>query len=189
MYFVARMKDNALFEALEAHEVPQNRNLLKEQTMRRSATGAQATCPHLLRRIKAIREDTGNILVVITNLHGLGASSIAAIDKDRWQVDLLFKAPKQACTIKTFVGTSANAVKTQPGTALISLRLLRYLHLSSRLGWSLAHLLALLRMNLFPYRDLMQWLDEPFATPPEPQDHPQAALVYAKYWTACRGTI
>jgi len=179
VYFVTRMKDNALYEVVEEHEIPKNRNILKDQTIRLSGTGAQDKCPHLLRRIEAVREDTGDILVFIANHHGLGASTIAAIYKDRWQIELFFKALKQNLKIKTFVGTSANAVKTQIWTALISMLLLRYLQLSSRYGWSLSNLVALLRMNLFTHRDLMQWLNEPFTTPPEPQDHPQAALAFA----------
>jgi hypothetical protein len=90
-----------------------------------------------------------------------------------------FKALKQNLKIKTFVGTSANAVKTQIWTALISMLLLRYLQLSSRFGWSLANLVALLRMNLFTHRDLMAWLDEPFAPPPDPQGNRQADLAFA----------
>ena len=179
VYFVTRMKDNALFEVVEEREVGQNRNILKDQTIRLTGTGAQNKCPPLLRRIEAIREDTGDILVFITNHHGLGASTIGAIFKDRWQIGLLFKALKQNLKIKTFVGTSANAVKTQIWTALISMLLLRYLQLSSRFGWSLSNLVALLRMNLFTHRDLMAWLDEPFATPPDPQDNPQAVLAFA----------
>ena len=179
VYFVTRMKDNALFEVLEEHEVPKNRNIVRDQTIRLSGTGAPDKCPHRLRRVEAIREDTGDILVFITNHHDLGASTIAAIYKDRWQIELFFKAIKQNCKVKTFVGTSPNAVKTQICTALISMLLLRYLQLSSRFGWSLSNLVALLRMNLFTHRDLMQWLNEPFATLPEPQDHPQTALVFA----------
>jgi hypothetical protein len=57
--------------------------------------------------------------------------------------------------------------------------LLRYLQLSSRFGWSLANLVALLRMNLFTHRDLMAWLDKPFVKPPDPQDNPQATLAFA----------
>ena len=179
VYFVTRMKDNTLFEVVEEHEVPKHRNILKDQTIRLTGTGAQQKCPHLLRRIEAVREDTGGILVFLTNHHGLGATTIAAIYKDRWQIELFFKALKQNLKIKTFVGTSANAVKTQIWTALISMLLLRYLQLSSRFGWSLANLVALLRMNLFTHRDLMAWLDQPFATPPDPQDNPQAALAFA----------
>lgn len=177
--FVTRMKDHAQFEVVEEREPPQNRNILKDQTIRLTGTGAQEKCPHLLRRVEAVREDTGDILVFLTNHHGLGASTIAAIYKDRWQIELFFKALKQNLKIKTFVGTSANAVKTQMWTALISMLLLRYLQLSSRFGWSLANLVALLRMNLFTHRDLMAWLDKPFATPPDPQNNPQATLAFA----------
>jgi len=179
VYFVTRMKDNTLFEVVEEHPVPQNRNIFKDQTIRVTGVGAQHKCPHLLRRVEAVREDTGGILVFITNDHGLGASIIAAIYKDRWQIELFFKALKQNLKIKTFVGTSANAVKTQLWTALISMLLLRYLQLSSRFGWSLSNLVALLRMKLFTHRDLMAWLDKPFATPPDPQDSPQAVLAFA----------
>ena len=89
------------------------------------------------------------------------------------------KALKQNLKIKTFVGTSANAVRTQIWTALITMLLLRYLQLSSRFGWSLSNLVALLRMNLFTHRDLMAWLDQPFAIPPDPDEQPQATLVWA----------
>ncbi len=177
--FVTRMKDNAQFEVVEEREPPQNRNMLKDQTIRLTGTGAQEKCPHLLRRVEAVREATGDILVCLTNHHGLGASTIAAIYKDRWQLELFFKALKQNLKIKTFVGTSANAVKTQMWTALISMLLLRYLQLSSRFGWRLANLVALLRLNLFTQRGLMAWLDKPFATPPAPQDNPQAILAFA----------
>jgi len=68
--------------------------------------------------------------------------------------------------IKTFVGTSANAVKTQVWTALIAMLVLKYLQLKSTFGWSLSHLIALLRQQLFVYRDLYQWLDDPFQAPP-----------------------
>jgi hypothetical protein len=179
VFFVTRMKDNAQFEVVEERTPPQIRGIRKDQIIRLTGAGAQDKCPHLLRRVEAIREDTGDILVFLTNHHGLGASTIAAIYKDRWQIELFFKALKQNLKIKTFVGTSANAVKTQIWTALISMLLLRYLQLSSRYDWSLANLVALLRMNLFTHRDLMAWLDQPFATPPDPQDDPQAALAFA----------
>jgi hypothetical protein len=179
VYFVTRMKDNAQFEVVEEREVPQNRNILKDQIIRLTGAGAQDKCPHLLRRVEAVREDTGAILVFLTNHLGLGASTIAAIYKDRWQIELFFKALKQNLKIKTFVGTSANAVKTQIWTALISMLLLRYLQLSSTFDWSLSNLVAMLRMNLFTHRDLMAWLNKPFTTPPTPQDNPQATFAFS----------
>ena len=179
VFFVTRLKANAQFEVVEEWEPPQHRRILKDQTIRLTGTGAQEKCPYRLRRIEAVREDTGDILVFLTNHHDLGASTIAAVYKDRWQIELFFKALKQNLKIKTFIGTSANAVKTQIWTALIAMLLLRYLQLTSRFGWSLANLVALLRMNLFTHRDLLAWLDEPFGTPPEPQASSQATLVFA----------
>jgi len=78
-----------------------------------------------------------------------------------------FRALKQSLRIKTFVGTSANAVLVQIWTALIAMLLVRYLQLRSTFGWSLSNLVALLRQQLFVYRDLMKWLNQPFEPPPE----------------------
>jgi hypothetical protein len=179
VFFVTRMKDNALFEVLEERAVPQNRNILLDQTIRLTGVGAQDKCPHQLRRIEARREDTGEILVFLTNHHKLGASTVAAIYKERWAIELFFKALKQNLKIKTFVGTSPNAVKTQIWTALIAMLLLRFLQLSSRFSWSLSNLVAMLRMNLFTHRDLRAWLDAPFAVPPSSVAPTQTALALA----------
>ena len=84
----------------------------------------------------------------------------------RWQIELFFKTLKQQLKIKTFVGTSSNAVPIQIWTALIAVLVLKYLQFRSRFGWALSNLVALLRWNLFSYRDLWQWLDDPFGTPP-----------------------
>ena len=106
----------------------------------------------------------------------LGATTIAAIYKDRWQIEILFKILKQNLKIKTFVGTSANAVKIQIWTALIAMLLLRYLQLMARFAWSLSNLVALLRMNLFTHRDLWAWLNQPYDTPPAYYEPEQLAL-------------
>lgn len=177
VFFVSRLRDNALFEVVERREVSQGGRILADQIIR--LTGKPQKCSCLLRRIEAVREDTGEVLVFLTNHYRLAATTIAEIYKDRWQIELFFKALKQNLKIKTFVGTSPNAVKTQIWTALIAMLLLRYLQLSSGYGWSLSNLVALLRMNLFTHRDLMAWLNQPFATPPDPQDHPQIALALA----------
>ena len=85
-------------------------------------------------------------------------------------MELFFKSLKQLCKIKTFVGTSANAVKVQVWTALIAMLLLRFLQLRARFGWALSNLLALLRQQLFVHRDLWAWLDDPFQPPPPPPE-------------------
>jgi hypothetical protein len=179
IFFVTRMKANAQYDVIEQRPVPSNPNILSDEVICLTGVRAAEKCPHFLRRIEAVREDTGEVLVFLTNHPNLGASTVAAIYKERWQIELFFKALKQNLKIKTFVGTSANAVKTQIWTALICMLLLRYLQLSSRFDWSLANLVALLRMNLFTHRDLMAWLNQPFATPPDPHDSPQTNLVFA----------
>jgi IS4 transposase len=78
----------------------------------------------------------------------------------------LFKALKQNLTVKTFVGTSENALRIQIWTALIALLLLKWLHHLSKANWSLSNLASMLRLNLFTYRALPQWLDNPMGTPP-----------------------
>ena len=94
------------------------------------------------------------------------ASTIAAVYRQRWQIELFFKALKQNLRIKTFVGTSANALQIQLWTALIALLVLKYLQLRARFGWSLSNLAALLRQQLFVYRELWEWIDQPFQPPP-----------------------
>jgi hypothetical protein len=92
----------------------------------------------------------------------------------------VFKALKQNLLVKTFVGTSANALKIQIWTALIALLLIKYLQLRSSFGWSLSNLVALLRQQLFVYRDLWTWIDDPFQPPPMPASWPkQLALQLA----------
>lgn len=179
VYFVSRLRDNAVFEVIDERAVALQSPILKDQIIRLSSEHALERCTSVLRRIEARREDTGEVLVFLTNHHGLAADTIAAIYKERWQIELFFKALKQNLKIKTFVGTSANAVRIQIWTALIAMLLFRYLQLCSRFGWSLSNLIALLRMNLFTHRDLMAWLDEPYAVPPDPHDHPQASLGFA----------
>ena len=114
----------------------------------------------------------------MTNNLKLAASTIAAIYKSRWQIELFFKALKQNLKIKTFVGTSPNAVRIQIWTAFIAILLLKYLQMRSRLAWSLSNLLALLRLNLFVHRGLWAWVDEPFASPPQPPLEMQTTMAF-----------
>jgi hypothetical protein len=173
VYFVTRMKDNALYEVVGEKEVPQNRNVLKDEMIELRGPKAIEKCPHPLRRIEVYDPETEEVLVFLTNNLKLGATTIAAIYKERWQIEIFFKALKQNLKIKTFVGTSANAVKIQIWTALIAMLILRFLQLRSQFNWSLSNLVALLRMNLFTHRDLWAWLNKPFEIPPVPYEPEQ----------------
>jgi hypothetical protein len=166
VYFVTRMKDKAVFTVQEDLEVPQNSNVLRDQIVCFPRLAREGEKPVLFRRVEIQDAGKDETIVFLSNLLGFGATTIAAIYKDRWQVELFFKALKQTLKIKTFVGTSANAVRTQVWTALIAMLVLKYLQLKSTFSWSLSTLAALLRQQLFFYRDLWLWLDDPFQAPP-----------------------
>jgi hypothetical protein len=177
VYFVTRMKNDACYTIVENRAVPQNRSVLKDQIIVLSGSGAWEKCPYPLRRVEVWDKEKKQTLVFLTNHYEFGASTIAAIYKERWQIELFFKALKQNLKIKTFVGTSANAVKIQVWMALIAILILRYLKLRSKFSWSLSNLVALLRMNLFSYRDLWAWLDQPFGIPAQAQAAPQQTVL------------
>ena len=166
VFFVTRRKDNALYEVVERRRVPEHSSVRRDEVIQLTGAEAETKCPHRLRRVEVSDPEKDDTLVFLTNHLAFGATTIAAIYKDRWQIELFFKALKQNLKIKTFVGTSANALKVQVWTALIALLLLKYLQLKARFAWSLSNLVALLRMNLFTYRDLWAWLDQPFEGPP-----------------------
>lgn len=179
VFFVTRLKANAVYEVVGDRPVPLNRNVLKDQLIELRGARAEEKCPHPLRLITFYDPDKDKIFLFLTNHMDLGASTIAAIYKDRWQIEIFFKALKQNLKIKTFVGTSANAVKTQIWTALIAMLLLRFLQLRSTFHWSLSNLVALLRMNLFTHRDLWAWLNQPFEVLPVPYEPEQLTLTLA----------
>ena len=166
VYFVTRMKEKAVYEVKEELEVPKNSNVVRDQIICFPRLVREGEEPVLFRRVEIWDEQKQETLVFLSNLLGYGATTIAAVYKDRWQVELFFKALKQTLKIKTFVGTSANAVRTQVWTALIAMLVLKYLQLKSTFCWSLSTLAALLRQQLFFYRDLWVWLDDPFQAPP-----------------------
>ncbi len=165
VYFVTRLKRHAVLDVVEERPVPANRQVLKDQIVF-FPRHAEPSDAYFFRLVEVWNPAKQESIVFLTNHLEFGATTIAAIYKDRWQVELFFKALKQNLKIKTFLGTSANAVKTQIWTALIAMLLLKYLQLRSTFGWSLSNLIALLRHQLFVYRDLTAWLDAPFEGPP-----------------------
>jgi hypothetical protein len=166
IYFVTRLKDNAAYEVLEECPVPANRHIRSDQLIQFTGEKAQKDCPSPLRRVAVWDAVNEREIVLLTNLQEFGSTTIAAIYKDRWEIELFFKALKQNLKVKTFVGTSENALRIQIWTALIAILLLKWLHHLSKARWSLSNLASMLRMNLFTYRDLTAWLDNPFGTPP-----------------------
>ena len=166
IYFVTRLKDNTDYMLLEELQVPKNRNILADQLIMFSRYYAQKNCPYPLRRIVVWDNENEREIVLLTNHLDFGATTVAAIYKDRWQIEIFFKALKQNLKVKTFVGTSENALYIQIWTALIAMLLIKFLQFKSKLCWSLSNLVAFLRWNLFTYRNLWEWIDKPFETKP-----------------------
>lgn len=167
VYFVTRMKDNADYGVLERRAVPERGSVRRDEIIFLYKVARQGARDLFLRRIEVWDQEQQRTLVFLTNHRSFAASTIAAIYRQRWQIELFFKALKQNLRIKTFVGTSPNALQIQIWTALIALLLLKYLQLRARFGWSLSNLAALLRQQLFVYRDLWEWIDQPFQPPPQ----------------------
>ncbi|HEX8894550.1 MAG TPA: IS4 family transposase, partial [Terriglobales bacterium] len=167
VWFVTRMKDNADYVVIETRPTPVGGAVRSDQVISLFQHARQQK-NLFFRRIRFWDEQHQRELIFLTNHLKFAASTIAAIYKDRWQAELFFKSLKQLCKIKTFVGTSPNAVKTQVWTALIAMLLLRFLQLKAKFPWVLSNLVALLRQQLFVHRDLWVWIDQPFQPPSPP---------------------
>jgi hypothetical protein len=164
VYFVTRFKQDLKIEETAQREVPQNSNVRRDREIRIAPDRKDFELK--LRLVTIWDEKKQEEITFLTNHLKLGATTIARIYKERWQIELFFKALKQLLRVKTFVGTSANALKTQIWIALIAMLVLKFLHLKSQFGWSLSNLVALVRQQLFVYRDLYLWLDHPYQAPP-----------------------
>jgi len=134
------MKENADYKVLQENMIPMKGNVLWDQLVQFNGFCAQRNCPHTLRRVVVWDAENSREIVLLTNHLKFSANTISAIYKDRWQIELFFKALKQNLKIKTFVGTSENAIYIQIWTALIAMLLVKYLQFKSKFGWSLSNL-------------------------------------------------
>lgn len=177
IFFVTRLKGNAVYEVVKNRPIPKNSNVISDQVICFTGPKTSLRYPKTLRRV-AVWDELNNCKTeFLTNHLDFGATTIANIYRDRWEIELFFKVLKQHLKIKTFVGTDPNALKTQIWTALIAILLIKYLQFRSKCNLPLCRLVALLRLNLFSYRNLWDWLDDPFEAPPEePPYQPQLAF-------------
>lgn len=179
VHFVTRLKDNAAYIVMERRN-SEGEGVRADEIVVLEKQARSETAP-FLRRIRYWDEANRRELVFLTNHLELTAATVAAVYRERWQIELLFKALKQNLRVKTFVGTTANALKTQIWTALIALLAVKFLQLQATFCWSLSRLIALLRQQLFVYRNLWRWLESPFEPPMEltEADSPQLPLPLA----------
>ena len=107
-------------------------------------------------------DEKQQVIELITNQFTWSPNTISELYKSRWQIEIFFREIKQLLHIKTFIGTSENAVMTQIWTALITILILKALKAQSKFGWHLSNLVAFIRLNLFVKIELKKWLDKPF---------------------------
>jgi hypothetical protein len=165
VWFVTRPRHNLQYRILKNRPLPTRGNIIADQEIMLTVFRSSQKYPERIRRIVVWDAANQREIVLLSNHMDFAAGTISQIYKERWQIELFFKAIKQNLKIKTFVGTSENAVKIQIWTALISILLLKILQMRSKIGWSLSNLSAILRFNLLSYRELWVWLDKPYQSP------------------------
>lgn len=153
--FVTRMKRGMRYRVVERREADRAQGVTSDQTI--DFTSARAkSCPKGLRRIGYRDAETGKHYFFLTNVFDLSAKTVADIYKERWQVELFFKWIKQNLKIKSFLGTSKNAVMTQIWIALITLLIIAYYKFMAKLNLSFSQILKLARLNLFVCKNLKE---------------------------------
>jgi hypothetical protein len=163
-YFVCRSPFPPVYTVLEDRKVRGSETIADQIVRYTGRYSGKYEKP--IRRI-VVRTEDNDPLILVTNHMDFAASTIANIYRERWKIEVFFKTLKQSLKIKTFVGTSENALRIQIWTALLTMILLRWLHPLSKARWSLSNLVFLLHLSLFTYRDLEEWLNDPYETPPQ----------------------
>ena len=169
VFFVIRHKENLKFETVKELELPENRHqhLLKDEIITLSNAESKEKYKGRLRRVSIWSEEHQCVIELITNNLKWCANTISELYKSRWQVEIFFREIKQLLHIKSFIGTSPNAVWIQIWTALITILLLKVLKSMAKYNWYLSNLMAFIRLNLFVKINLRQWLDKPFESRPK----------------------
>jgi hypothetical protein len=162
--FVIRHKENIQFTVIKENELPENRHqhILKDEIIELKNNLSKEKYPKKLRRIAIWDDVNKQVIELITNQMTWTANTIGELYKSRWDVEIFFRDIKQLLHIKSFIGTSKNAVLIQIWTALITILILKALKAMAKYGWHLSNLVAFIRLNLFVKINLQQWIDSPF---------------------------
>lgn len=165
--FVLMLKKTIKYEQIKELPLPEEKDehIIKDEIIRLTEEDTRNLYPENLRRVVIYDQKENRKIELITNNFSWTASTISELYKQRWMIEIFFKELKQHLKIKSFIGTTENAMWIQIWTAMISLLILRYLKEIAEYGWSLSNLIAFLRMNLFVKIDLTVWLNTPFKPP------------------------
>ena len=164
VYFVVRHKDNIQYKVIKENELSdeKHQHILKDEIIELKNNSSKEKYPKKLRRIAVWDDVNKQVIELITNHLTWTANTIGELYKSRWNVEIFFRDIKQLLHIKSFIGTSQNAVMIQIWTALITILLLKTLKATAKFNWHLSNLIAFIRLNLFVKINLQQWIDKPF---------------------------
>ena len=152
--------------------------MLKDELIELSGNQSRKKYPKRLRRVAIWDEKNNQVIEVITNQMSWTANTISELYKARWQIEISFREIKQLLHIKSFIGTTQNAVMIQIWTALITILLLKALKAMAKYNWCLSNLVAFIRLNLFVKIDLQQWIDNPFVEHIKPPPNPIQGVLF-----------
>lgn len=179
VFFVIRHKVDLVFKSIKENELPDERHqhILKDEIIELTGTQSKKKYPKRLRRVAIWDEENNQTIELITNQKSWTANTISELYKARWQIEIFFREIKQLLHIKSFIGTSENAVMIQIWTAMITILILKALRAMAKYPWYLSNLVAFIRLNLFVKIELQKWLDSPFQEPkPPPEKYIQGVL-------------
>jgi hypothetical protein len=181
VYFVTPLKKEMCYRVLRQRRVPRGGAVLRDNLVQLTGIKGGERFGKPLRLVEleiTDRDGQTRFLALLTNQLEFDTETIGEIYKERWQIELFFKALKQNLTLRQFVGVNENALKVQIWTALIAMLLLKWLYYKSHFNWSFTNLAATLRLNLFAYRNLQDFLDDPWMPPPDEQRPVQLTLQF-----------
>ena len=172
VFFVIRHKENLQYTSVKENVLPENRhkNILVDEIIELKTQASKKKYPKRLRRVAVWDDENEQTIEIITNQMSWTANTISELYKSRWQIEIFFREIKQNLHIKSFIGTTENAVMIQIWTALITILILKALKAMAKYGWQLSNLIAFIRLNIFVKINLQNWLDRPFEEPDELKD-------------------
>ena len=183
VFFVIRHKDNLKFSTINERRLPENtaQEVLIDEEIELVNPQSKVKYPGKLRRVAVWDEKNQQTVELITNNFKWSAKTIGDLYRCRWEIEIFFRDIKQLLHIKTFIGTSKNAVMIQIWTALITILLLKVMKATAKFGWHLSNLVAFIRLNLFVKIELQKWLDKPFEDHEKPPQKSQQGVLFPDY--------
>lgn len=171
VFFVTRLKKNVKFDVIETFVTNEkHEHILTDEDIRLTGLFTDVKYPKNLRIVKVYDDKNDQELILLTNNMSWTADMISQLYKSRWAIEIFFKHLKQLFHVKSFVGTTENAVQIQMWCSLITILLLSHIKSKAIYAWHLSNLVSLLRLNLFVKVDLWQWANYPILKPEKPPD-------------------